>query len=49
MVTNEDTELTNIYSPGNKYANAVGAVYLNASLALLNAGPENTRPIFFNL
>lgn len=28
---------------------AVGAVYVNASLSLLNEGPEKAGPIFFNL
>lgn len=28
---------------------AVGSVYVNASLSLLNQGPEKAGPLFFNL
>lgn len=28
---------------------AVGAVYANASLTLLNQGPQEAGPLFFNL
>lgn len=28
---------------------AVGSVYANASLTLLNEGPQKTNPLFFNL
>lgn len=35
-------------SPGDKNMNAVGAVYVNASLTLLNEGPSSGT-IFFNL
>ncbi|KAJ5916499.1 acid phosphatase aph 3-phytase phyB [Penicillium tannophilum] len=34
--------------PGDKNMAAVGAVYVNASLSLLNEGPEKAGPIFFN-
>ncbi|PYH78404.1 3-phytase B [Aspergillus uvarum CBS 121591] len=34
--------------PGNKYMRAVGANYLNASLALLQQGPSSAGPLFFN-
>lgn len=35
--------------PGDKNMAAVGAVYANASLSLLNEGPEKAGPLFFNL
>jgi hypothetical protein len=35
--------------PGDKNMAAVGAVYVNASLSLLNEGPEKAGPMFFNL
>ncbi|CAG7957551.1 unnamed protein product [Penicillium olsonii] len=34
--------------PGDKSMSAVGSVYANASLTLLNEGPQKTNPLFFN-
>ncbi|KAJ5728320.1 3-phytase B [Penicillium malachiteum] len=34
--------------PGDKNMAAVGAVYVNASLSLLNQGPEKAGPLIFN-
>lgn len=38
-----------IDSPGDKNMAAVGAVYANASLTLLNQGPKEAGSLFFNL
>ncbi|EON96026.1 putative 3-phytase b protein [Phaeoacremonium minimum UCRPA7] len=35
--------------PGDEKMKAVGAVYANATLHLLNEGPEKSGPIFFSL
>ncbi|GLB18587.1 acid phosphatase pho5 [Aspergillus tubingensis] len=34
--------------PGNKYTRALGALYLNATLTLLQQGPSSSGPLFFN-
>ncbi|RDK47243.1 acid phosphatase [Aspergillus phoenicis ATCC 13157] len=34
--------------PGNKYTSALGALYLNATLTLLQQGPSSSGPLFFN-
>lgn len=36
-------------SPGDPFYKAVGAVYANASLTLLNQGPEKAGTMYFNL
>ena len=36
-------------SPGDSSSSAIGSLYLNASLALLNEGPKKSHPIVFNL
>ncbi|GKZ20783.1 acid phosphatase pho5 [Aspergillus brasiliensis] len=34
--------------PGSNYTSALGALYLNASLTLLQQGPSSSGPLFFN-
>lgn len=46
-ITNDNDNDTN--SPGNKYTSALGALYLNATLTLLQQGPSSSGPLFFNL
>jgi hypothetical protein len=38
-----------IRRPGDKNMAAVGSVYANASLTLLNQGPEKASPLYLNL
>ncbi|PYH88246.1 acid phosphatase aph, 3-phytase phyB [Aspergillus ellipticus CBS 707.79] len=44
----EDLNYYYCAGPGDKNMAAVGAVYANASLTLLNQGPKEAGPIFFN-
>lgn len=44
-----NTNDNNSNSPGSNYTSALGALYLNASLTLLQQGPSSSGPLFFNL
>ncbi|RAK89675.1 3-phytase B [Aspergillus costaricaensis CBS 115574] len=44
----EDLNYYYCAGPGDKNMAAVGAVYANASLTLLNQGPKEAGPLFFN-
>lgn len=44
-----DLILTDCFSPGDSFSKAVGSVYANASVTLLNQGPEKAGTMYFNL